>query len=249
LKTSIEHDTNEEKENPEHNETLSLFTRKFSKFLKRKNRDRTQQRKRYSKSNDSNSSSYTCFGYDKLGHIKIDCPKNQNKEKPASKKSERGRGKRAHISWEENEVSSTSDSSTGSEEENLFFMVNGDGSVSDSMNDFFTDSESYDQLLITFKETHDEANRLAVIRNKLNNAKKVLEPKVKSLEEELHKVKTDLVSLELTCLHTSIKTCENCKKLENQVEYLLKTLSNFTEGRENLETLLGSQNVVLIKLG
>jgi len=73
---------------------------------------------------------------------------------------------------------------------------------------------------------------------------RVLGPKVKTLEEELHKAKTDMVSLELTCLHVSIKTCENCKKLEKQVEYLLKTLSNFTKGRENLESLLGSQNVV-----
>jgi len=52
----------------------------------------------YSKSNYSNSSSYTCFGCGKLGHIKIDCPNNQNKEKPASKKSERGRGKITYIS-------------------------------------------------------------------------------------------------------------------------------------------------------
>jgi len=249
LKTSIEHDTSEEEENLEHDETLSLLTRIFSRFLKRKNRDRTQQRKRYSKSNDSNSSSYTCFGCGKQGHIKIDCPNNQNKEKPASKKSERGKGKRAYISWEENEVSSTSDSSTGSEEANMCFMVNDEGSISDSVSDFSTNSESYDQLLITFKETHNEANRLAVICNKLNKVNKVLEPKVKSLEEELYKAKTDLVSLELTCLHASIKTCENYKKLEKQVEYLLKTLSNFTKGRENLETLLGSQNDVFNKNG
>jgi len=231
LKTSIEHDTSEEQENPGHDETLSLFTRKFSRFLKRKNRDRTQQRKRYSKSNDSNSSSYTCFGCGKSGHIKIDCPNNQNKEKPVSKKSERGRGKRAYISWEENKVSSASDSSTRSEKENMCFMVSDEGLISDSVSDFSTDSESYDQLSITFKETHDEANKLVVICNKLSSANKVLEPKVKSLEEELHKAKTDLVSLELTCLHASIKTCENCKKLEKQVEYLLKTLSNFTKGR------------------
>ena len=50
LKTSIEHDTCEEEENPEHDETLSLLTRKFNRFLKRKNRDITQQRKRYPKS-------------------------------------------------------------------------------------------------------------------------------------------------------------------------------------------------------
>ena len=39
------------------------------------------------------------------------------------------------------------------------------------------------------------------------------------------------------------------KKLEKQVECLLKTLSNFTKGRENLESLLGSQNVVFNKNG
>ncbi|XP_068498271.1 uncharacterized protein [Phaseolus vulgaris] len=96
LKTSIHHDTSDEEENPEHIEILSLLTRKFSRFLKRKNRDRTQQSKRYSKSNESNSSNYTCFGCGKLGQIKIDCPNNQNKEKPASKKGERGRRKKAY---------------------------------------------------------------------------------------------------------------------------------------------------------
>jgi len=128
-------------------------------------------------------------------------------------------------------------------------MVNDERSISDSVSDFSTDSESSDHLLIVFKETHDEANILAIICSKLNKVNRVLELKVKSLEEELHKAKTDLVSLELTCLHASIKTCENCKKLEKQVEYLLKTLSNFTKRRENLETLLGSQNVVFNKNG
>ena len=93
-------------------------------------------------------------------------------------------------------------------------MVNDEGSTSDSVSDYWNDSENYDQLLIAFKETHDEANRLVVICNKLNKVNRVLEPKVKALEEELHKAKTDLVSLELRCLHASIKTCENCKKLE-----------------------------------
>ena len=101
----------------------------------------------------------------------------------------------------------------------MCFMVNNEELNSDSVSDFSTDSENYDQLLIAFKETHDEANRLAVICNKLNRVNRVLEPKVKAIEEELHKAKTELVSLELTCLRASIKTCDNCKKLEKQVEY------------------------------
>ena len=62
LKTTMEHDTSEEEDDPEHDETLSLLTRKFSRFLRKKHLDRTQERKRYSKPNDSNSSNYTCFG-------------------------------------------------------------------------------------------------------------------------------------------------------------------------------------------
>ena len=126
LKTSVQNDSNEEAENVEHDETLSLLTRKFSKFLKKKGKDRTQQKRRYPKLNESNSSNYTCFGCGKTGHIKMDCPNNQTKEKPASKKVERSKGRRAYISWEENEVSSTSSSSTESEETNLCFMMNGE---------------------------------------------------------------------------------------------------------------------------
>jgi len=50
-------------------------------------------------------------------------------------------------------------------------------------------------------------------------------------------------------LNVSIKTCENYKGLENKVEYILKTLSKFTMGSANLETILRSQNVVLSKHG
>jgi len=39
LKTSIQHDKSDEEENTEHVETFSLLTKKFSRFLKRKNRD------------------------------------------------------------------------------------------------------------------------------------------------------------------------------------------------------------------
>ena len=131
----------------------------------------------------------------KPGHIKVDCPNNQNKEKSASKKSERSKGKKAYISWEENDVSSSSDSSTESEEANLCFMVNNEELNSDSVSDFSTDSENYDQLLIAFKETHDEANRLAVICNKLNRVNRVLEHKVKALEKNCTKLKLNWLAL------------------------------------------------------
>ena len=80
----------------------------------------------------------------------------------------------------------------------MCFMMKNEESSSDSVSNFSADSDNYDDLLAAFKETHDEANRLAVICNKLQKVNNVFAPKVKTLEEELHKAKTDLVSLELT---------------------------------------------------
>ena len=51
------------------------------------------------------------------------------------------------------------------------------------------ESENYDQLLVTFKETHDEANRLVVICSKLQKVNNVLAPKVKSLGKNCIRLK------------------------------------------------------------
>ena len=88
----------EEKEDAEDEDTISLLTKRFSKFLRKKSKNRNQQKRRYPKPNDSNSSKYTCFGSDKTGHIKTDCPDNQAKDKSSSKRVERSKGRRAYIS-------------------------------------------------------------------------------------------------------------------------------------------------------
>ena len=63
-------------------ETLSLLTRKISKFLK-KNSNKNQSSNRYNskKLNDFNSNKYTCFECSEQRHIKVDCPNNENKER------------------------------------------------------------------------------------------------------------------------------------------------------------------------
>ena len=52
LKASAQSDINEEKEDAEHDETISLLTKRFSRFLKKKSRDRNQQKRRYPKPNE-----------------------------------------------------------------------------------------------------------------------------------------------------------------------------------------------------
>jgi len=53
----------------------------------------------------------------------------------------------------------------------------------------FLNVENYSQLLKTFKETHEEANRLALLNNQLKGLNNWLENRVKTLEEELEKFK------------------------------------------------------------
>jgi len=79
----------EDEEDLDQVETLSLLTKKFNKFLKKKNRERFQPKKINSfKHNESSSSNFTFFICGKLGHIKVDFPKNQSKDKSLSRKAD-----------------------------------------------------------------------------------------------------------------------------------------------------------------
>jgi len=142
----------------------------------------------------------------------LDCPIYQNKDKSQGRKEDKGKGKKTYISWEDNDMSSSSDTSEENKKKvNLCFMENGTSS-SDSVSVCSTDFENYDNLLLVFHETHEEANKLVVIGNKLKSAKNFIESKVKSLEKYLHDAQTKLVNLELICLHATCKCVESSKK-------------------------------------
>ena len=51
--------------------------------------------------------------------------------------------------------------------------------------------QNYSELLEAFQETHDEANILVLSNNRLKDLNSWLEKKVKSLEEDLEKAKSD----------------------------------------------------------
>jgi len=131
-------------------ENISLLSRKFSKFLRKR-----QASKRYDskKPSEFNSNKYTCYGCGEQGHIKAKCPNNEVKEKGDFKREKKGKTKKAYIAWDDNDVSSSS--SSDDEEANLCLLA----SLTSSM-DSTSSSEgtTYDQFLNAFYETHDEAN-------------------------------------------------------------------------------------------
>lgn len=65
-------------------EDMALFVRKFGKFFRNKNLKFNQGRKRRDES--TSSQRITCYGCGKRGHIKNDCPENDNKKDLKEKK-------------------------------------------------------------------------------------------------------------------------------------------------------------------
>jgi len=86
---ATEHKNYQDSSDDSEGETLSLLTKKFNKFLKRNNKYQSFDRYNSKKLNDFNFNKYTCFGCGEQGHIKVDCPNNENKERGASKKREK----------------------------------------------------------------------------------------------------------------------------------------------------------------
>ena len=71
---------------------------------------------------------------------------------------------------DENEVSSSNSSSSEDEKANMCLMAEGDDDSSSSStisSCASLNAENYSQLLQTFKETHEEASRLALSNNRL----------------------------------------------------------------------------------
>ena len=167
----VKHKNKQDSSDESEEENLSLLSKKFSKFLKR-NRNKESNKERYGnkKISDLNSNNYTCFGCGEQGHIKADCPNKEGKEKKSSNKEKKGKSKRAYIAWDENEVSSSSSSSSEDEKVNLCLMAEADDDSSSSSIVSYCASlsaENDSQLLQAFKETHEEANQLALSNNRL----------------------------------------------------------------------------------
>jgi len=144
-----------------------------------------------------------------------------------------GKTKKAYIAWDDKEVSSSS--SSEDEEANICLKASTSSSVSLSSS---VKGNNYYQLLEAFNETHEEANRLALLNNRLKGLNNWLENRVKTLEEELEKSKVDFENLDLiyknfACMCDS-SFCENCESLEKKVHYLVKTMDSLTIGKSKM---------------
>ena len=137
------------------------MSRRFSKFLRKK-----QASKRYDskKSSEFNSNKYTCYGCGEEEHIKSECPNNEVKKKGDFKREKKGKAKKTYIAWDDNDVSSLS--SSDDEEANLCLLA----SVTSSMDSTSTSKGPMINCLMLFVPTRSSVVMTCLARDHVGRA-------------------------------------------------------------------------------
>ena len=154
-------------------EALSLMVKKFSNFLKYKNKTNNSHA---GNKKQSRSGAQTCYECGKTGHIKADCLVLKMKQKLEEKNEAEKhlKKKKAYIAWEENDSSTSSEFDDNTEEENdLCLMAKAESSIKaepskNSVSSFTSEHEENDyyELLDALNELYKEATKLQKSNNK-----------------------------------------------------------------------------------
>jgi len=97
-------------------------------------------------------------------------------------------------------------------------MAKGSSETSSVSSNTSINFENYSQLLDAFKETHEEANMLALLNNHLKDMNNWLENRVKTLEEELNNSKNYFENLEMIFKNSSCKCDSSFLKIVNHLK-------------------------------
>ena len=89
---------------------LSLFVKRFNKFLRVKGNQRRSNFKSKKRAEDS-SSTPKCYECNQPGHLRVDCPIFKKRiEKSEKKVFNEKKAKKAYITWDDNDMDSSEDS-------------------------------------------------------------------------------------------------------------------------------------------
>lgn len=209
-------------------ENIILLVKKFGKFLKN---DRTFKKKSFKKKDNSTSNqNFTCFECGKQGHIKADCPniakKNFNRKKDF---------KKAYIAWEDNEVSSSSE--TESEEcANVALMASHQSDDEEVSN---IDSPLYNktnnELIIEYNDAQNAIKELLIECKNLCKLVSTQKKQISSLQEKIDIMEKNSEKLKQN------SACNKCKSLSFEIVQLNRVIERYEKGQLGLENVLNMQ--------
>jgi hypothetical protein len=224
LKTKArDYDSDDEESQLESEDDVEALVKKFKEFLKRDKLKKVDQGKKFNGESTSRQK-VTCFECGNQGHIKNECPSLQKKNGFKSKKFKKP--KKAYIAWDDNEISSSSDSESD-EYANLALMASHNSDDDEVSNFDSNDKPSYDELQNAFNELYEELLKLS---RKYSNQNKL----ILSLESEANNMKIELDQVKNSA-------CTKCQSLESNIVELNQVITKYEKGHFGLEDVLSRQ--------
>jgi FtsZ-binding cell division protein ZapB len=242
--------SSDNEESDEDDEDIAMITRKFKRFLKRG---------KLNSNKFKNTDLPLCYGCNKPGHIKKDCPLLKSKTKLKNSnfnnfnKIQKKKKKAMSVTWDDSDESSSNEEEEQEDEHQAhmcFMGVDSENQVSSNENEELLDA--FNELFIKFKNLNSSYKLLKIENDKLNND--LVSPhaseidNLKEINHELfsenrkltnnnHFLKTECDSLKSRISDLDV----NVNSLKSKYETISKNVGKFNKGKENLNNLLSCQ--------
>ncbi|KAK2403685.1 rust resistance kinase Lr10 [Trifolium repens] len=226
---------NEEEDDPEEDENFMHLVKRLSEFfINNDNYSNLVKKKNFFNKNEASTSTQnvTCYECGKQGHIKTDCPRLAKKSNFKRRKG--SKPKKAYIAWDDNEVSSSTDSES-KEYANLALMASHhfDGENEEVSSKSSSCDNDYQSAI------YELLNECKILYKTVSTQKK----KIQSLEEKIDTMKMNFEVEKQSFLEKEKQnfTCKECDSLSFQIVQLKRVIERYEKGQVGLDNILSQQ--------
>ncbi|CAJ2660665.1 unnamed protein product [Trifolium pratense] len=222
------------KDNPEEDKDFMHLVKRVGKFLINNDNSNFVKKKKFFDKKEASTSTQNiiCYECGQQGHIKTDCP--NLAKKSTFKRRKESKPKRAYIAWDDNDISSSSESES-EEYANLALMASHHSD--DESEEVSSKSSSYNN---DYQGAINELlNECKILYKTVSTQKKQilsLEEKIDTMEKNFENEKQSYIEREKQNF-----TCKECDSLSFQIVQLKRVLERYEKGQVGLDNILSQQ--------
>lgn len=221
---------------PEEDENFMLLVKGLGKFFGKNDKTFNHSRRNNNfkkKETSTSTQEVTCYECGKQGHIKPDRPKISKKGGFKGKKE--SKNKRAYVAWEDNDISSSSESES---DESAHLAL---------MESHHSDDESYEvsnEFTLYDNDAQGAINELLneckVLYKTISSQKK----HISSLEEKVEKIEKDFEDEKQKMISDQEQNfvCKTCDSLKGQMVQLKRVIKRYEKGEIGLKEIFRRRN-------